>query len=851
MNSVLAWMVTYLVHSTILVLGAWLLERKWRDRPERMSAVWKTALVGGVVTASLQMVLGISPAAGQWDLETQANDASVAVLTTGAEAVAAPVAEPTPVPVVVSTPHDVALVWSDAGPSPHPAAVVVPSTAPVAIAVNQVDRDETATVAPVAAPPSGPSTASLLSSATPWIVTVISLGAILGLFSVIAAFVALRRQLHDRQPLREGVLPVLLERLRARAGIGRRVPLTLAPRLRIPMAVGVVQPEIVVPTQAAAELSAEHQESLLAHELAHVLRRDPAWRLVGLLAERVLFFQPLNRLASSRVAQAAEYLCDDWAARHTRQPLALASCLTEIAAWVSTPSPVGATMSGPRSILGRRVHRLLAPPRVPPRPRWLALVLAIPLLLVVFAAPGVSAQTEGDHARVVVVDGDGNRRSLSANDEGVIVLSSADGVAQVWEMGDQGAHGEPLTRKQARKLAREHDKAQRDADRRVRKQQRKADKDLREARKRLRKTVRQAKRNGEPAPTRAEALAILRGHSGSSGHVVVPNSQGDHFELHLVVPGEMELHGHVPVGPEAMKGFEALGELEALEALEAIEALGEIEGLEELHELEPVLEFFEGLEQGDVEFTFEDDDGGTLHLELHSSGDADGPQAHGHHRRSGDRVSQHVGRRQQQVQREMERRQHAVQREQHAAMREAQRLAQQFQREAQREAHRRARVLERAAHERAQQHQHGARRVEREQLERKREKIERKRENVERARRAYERAVEQGRVAPEPGMPHVRRVAPPSPPRVPSNLHPAPAAPRSPVHVRRFPFATPRPPSAPVAPRGGAVAPPPRPATVATPVPVPRPAAVPRPAVVSRPEGDCASTGRVATVARG
>ena len=63
---VLAWIVTYLLHSTILVLGAWLLERRWADRPERMSGVWKTALVGGLLTASLQIGLGVTPAAGQW-----------------------------------------------------------------------------------------------------------------------------------------------------------------------------------------------------------------------------------------------------------------------------------------------------------------------------------------------------------------------------------------------------------------------------------------------------------------------------------------------------------------------------------------------------------------------------------------------------------------------------------------------------------------------------------------------------------------------------------------------------------------------------------------------------------------
>ena len=85
--SMLAWVVTYLVHSTLLVLGAWLLERRWSDRPERMSAVWKTALVGGFFTATLQTGLGVAPVAGRWDLAPELTS-RVPGPSAGAEAVA-------------------------------------------------------------------------------------------------------------------------------------------------------------------------------------------------------------------------------------------------------------------------------------------------------------------------------------------------------------------------------------------------------------------------------------------------------------------------------------------------------------------------------------------------------------------------------------------------------------------------------------------------------------------------------------------------------------------------------------------------------------------------------------------
>jgi hypothetical protein len=105
----------------------------------------------------------------------------------------------------------------------------------------------------------------------------------------------------------------------------------------MPLATGVLRPEIVLPARVQS-LYAEHQHPILAHELAHVVRREPAWRLVALLIDRVLFFQALNRVASDRMAACAELASDDWAARHTDEPLALARCLTEVASWL-LPAP--------------------------------------------------------------------------------------------------------------------------------------------------------------------------------------------------------------------------------------------------------------------------------------------------------------------------------------------------------------------------------------------------------------------------------------------------------------------------------------------------------------------------------
>jgi HEAT repeat protein len=156
----------------------------------------------------------------------------------------------------------------------------------------------------------------------------------------------------------------------------------------------------VLPERFLQQLDADEQRAALAHEIAHVVRRDPAWRILAGALERAFFFQPLNRVARAKLCESAEFLCDQWAVQHTRAPLALARCLSTVASWTSPASDglaAGAsTMARSDSPLIRRVTRILNEPRVARRPSvvWLAL----PLAVVAMAAPLVTAAPLSDTA---------------------------------------------------------------------------------------------------------------------------------------------------------------------------------------------------------------------------------------------------------------------------------------------------------------------------------------------------------------------------------------------------------------------------------------------------------------------
>jgi beta-lactamase regulating signal transducer with metallopeptidase domain len=118
--------------------------------------------------------------------------------------------------------------------------------------------------------------------------------------------------------------------------------------------------EIVVPRGTFARLSDEQKETILAHEIAHLQRRDPLWLLAGETIKALFFMQPLAWLAHAKMKECAEYLCDDVAVRQTRNPRALAETLADLAgAYARTPRAVAAMAEG-GSNLTARVSRVLS-----------------------------------------------------------------------------------------------------------------------------------------------------------------------------------------------------------------------------------------------------------------------------------------------------------------------------------------------------------------------------------------------------------------------------------------------------------------------------------------------------------
>lgn len=93
---------------------------------------------------------------------------------------------------------------------------------------------------------------------------------------------------------------------------------------------GVRRPWIALDPVLAAALDDEELDALLAHEMAHIRRRDPLLTMLTGLCRDLAFFLPGIHLATLWLRREQEETADDLAAAATRRPGALASTIMKV-----------------------------------------------------------------------------------------------------------------------------------------------------------------------------------------------------------------------------------------------------------------------------------------------------------------------------------------------------------------------------------------------------------------------------------------------------------------------------------------------------------------------------------------
>jgi uncharacterized protein (TIGR03435 family) len=206
------------------------------------------------------------------------------------------------------------------------------------------------------------------------------------------AFIRLRGWLHVRAIARCGV-PV---------DLGLPVEARLGPGLLEPGVVGLWRPVLLLPAGIEQRLDPRQLEAILAHELAHIRRRDNWTAAAHMFVEAVFWFHPLVWWIGARLVEERERACDEAVLALGSDPHDYAQGILSVCKlYVESPLACVAGVTG--ADLKRRIAAILAGPIAGDltTARKAALTLTAAAALAAPVVIGMMMTTPATHAQFV------------------------------------------------------------------------------------------------------------------------------------------------------------------------------------------------------------------------------------------------------------------------------------------------------------------------------------------------------------------------------------------------------------------------------------------------------------------
>lgn len=295
-------------------------------------------------------------------------------------------------------------------PVPAIAVVDIDTTKAPGTGVTAPSVSQLSVTGPAASPQSGKPPAASLRRGVDWrlgLLVVHGLGA-----AVIAVLIGyywaqLRRLVNSSRELTDVRLLRQVNALGAHLGLRRPVRVLIAPAdtraLPTPVAFGLLRPTVVLPASLAGELESALSNGVLAHELAHLRRKD----MVVVWLENMLllawWFNPLLWWLVKQVRVVREQCCDDLVVSlGVTDSASYCDSLISAAARAGRPGRIKTALAFADSLhpLGGRIRRIMdATLRRSPRLSLAGLVGAG--ILAVLVLPGVDMVYGGEQAPVM------------------------------------------------------------------------------------------------------------------------------------------------------------------------------------------------------------------------------------------------------------------------------------------------------------------------------------------------------------------------------------------------------------------------------------------------------------------
>jgi bla regulator protein BlaR1 len=133
---------------------------------------------------------------------------------------------------------------------------------------------------------------------------------------------------------------------------------------KVPMVIGLIKPIILLPVSAFTGLSPKQLESIIVHELAHIIRRDYLVNLIQSVVEILFFYHPAVWWINGVIRAERENCCDDIAIEQTGDSVNYAKALANIQEQLLLKENLAMAIAGNKNQLLKRIKRLLNQPKM-------------------------------------------------------------------------------------------------------------------------------------------------------------------------------------------------------------------------------------------------------------------------------------------------------------------------------------------------------------------------------------------------------------------------------------------------------------------------------------------------------
>jgi beta-lactamase regulating signal transducer with metallopeptidase domain len=240
---------------------------------------------------------------------------------------------------------------------------------------------------------------SFFDAQLPLIVNIWLIGFLFFAFRMTGGLIHLRQLRHqDNFPV-DKMLQDKLNQLIRRSPLQRSVKVMESALIKVPILLGHLKPLILIPIGTINLLTEEEVEAVLAHELAHIIRRDFSMNIFFTLIEILFYYHPGVWLMAATIRSEREHCCDDLALFLCKNPLAYARALYKLeAAHKTTRLPgLALSFSSQKNQLLHRVRRILNQPQN--KSNIMEKLMATTFLLLTVAILSVGATTPLDKAK--------------------------------------------------------------------------------------------------------------------------------------------------------------------------------------------------------------------------------------------------------------------------------------------------------------------------------------------------------------------------------------------------------------------------------------------------------------------